>query len=53
MHFASKITGFICAILTIILWAITLTTDLAAGSVITAVCLTAIVGVAGLLSLHS
>jgi uncharacterized membrane protein len=53
MHAASKLIGLVCVILTIILWAITLATDRALGSILNAVCLTAIVAIAGLLSLRS
>jgi hypothetical protein len=52
MQAASKIIGFICAILTIILWGLTFSAELTPGSIGTAVSLTAIVAVAGLLSLQ-
>jgi hypothetical protein len=42
---ASKLLGFICAFLTVVLWAVTLTTDPTPGPIVAAVGLTAIVAV--------
>jgi hypothetical protein len=53
MRSASRLIGLVCVMLTIILWAITLTTDPTLGSILNALCLTAIVAIAGLLSLRS
>jgi hypothetical protein len=52
MHTASKIMGFVCLILTIVLWAVTLLTDLTPTAVATAAALTGIVAVTGALSLQ-
>jgi hypothetical protein len=52
MHTASKIMGFVCLILTIVLWAVTLLTDLTPGTIGTAAALTGIVAVTGALSLQ-
>jgi hypothetical protein len=48
---ASKILGIVCAILTVIMWAVTLMIDPTPSSIVTAGSLTAIVGVAFVLSL--
>jgi len=52
MHTASKIMGFVCLILTAVLWAVTLLIDLTPSAVFTAAELTGIVAVTGLLSLQ-
>ncbi len=52
MHVASNIIGFICLILTVVLWAVTLLIDLTPNAVFTAAELTGIVAVTGLLSLQ-
>jgi len=52
MYSSSKIVGFICIVLTIIMWAVTLTTDLTAESIGTAVFLTAIVAATAMLGLR-
>jgi hypothetical protein len=41
----SKLLGFACVLLTVVLWAVTLTTDLTPGSIAAAGSLTAIVGI--------
>ncbi len=52
MHIASKIMGFVCLILTIVLWVVTLLTDLTPAALGTAAALTGIVAVTGALSLQ-
>jgi hypothetical protein len=53
MNSATKIIGFVCVVLTIILWVVTLTTDPTQGSISAAAALTAIVAAMGALSLRS
>ena len=52
MNLAAKVTGFVCVILTIALWAVTLMGDATPGSVAAAIALTAIVALVGALSLR-
>jgi hypothetical protein len=52
MHSASKIIGFVCLILTIVLWAVTLA-DPTPESLGAGIALTAIVAVSGVLSLRT
>jgi hypothetical protein len=44
MSTPSKLLGFVCVLLTVILWAVTLTTEPTAGSIAAAGSLTGIVG---------
>jgi len=44
MNPVSKLLGFVCALLTAILWAVTLLTDITPGAIAAAGSLTAIVG---------
>jgi len=53
MYSASRIVGFVCITLTIILWAVTLMTDPTPESVGAAACLTAIVVVVGTFGLRT
>jgi hypothetical protein len=50
MNFTTKLLGVTCLILTLALWAITLWTDPAPGAIVTAVALTIVTAIAGVLT---
>jgi hypothetical protein len=50
MNFTTKLLGFACAALTVMLWATTFCTDPAPGAIITAAALTIVTAIAGALT---
>ena len=50
MDFTTKLIGFACAVLTVLLWAVTFWTDPAPGAIVTAVALTIVTAIAGVLT---
>jgi hypothetical protein len=53
MEFTTKMLGFACAALTVLLWAVTFLTDPAPGAIITATALTLVTVIAGVLTVLS
>ena len=53
MGLTTKMLGFTCAVLTVLLWAITFWTDPAPGAIITAAALTIVTVIAGVLTVLS
>jgi hypothetical protein len=50
MNFTTKLLGFVCVVLTVMLWATTFWTDPAPGAIITAAALTVLTAIAGVLT---
>jgi hypothetical protein len=50
MNFTTKLLGFACVVLTMMLWAVTFWTDPAPGAIITAAALTIVTAIAGVLT---
>jgi hypothetical protein len=53
MNFTTRLLGIGCAVLTLLLWAITLWTDPAPGAIVTAAALTIVTAIAGVLTVLS